>query len=528
MRVEAGHSGRGRGEEKGQEAGLPGGRGEMGCLGSKEDGPVRDLRGNLARTRTSVSFPSLYKKEKVLGEGSMGSVMLVRSRSNNLLYAAKMIQLRRLSDDVIVSEMKNEVDMLRSLDHPHIVHLEETFLTKRQITLIMDCCTGGDLYARHPYTERQAARVVQQVLSAVNYMHERGFVHRDIKFENIMFESQASEAAVKLIDFGLSRTYRSNSKHRMRDVVGTLYSMAPEVARGSYTQACDLWSVGVVTYMLLAERMPFDTSSELSLLTAIAHARYDYRGRRWSTVSPAAMAFIDALLVVEPSLRLGAAAAVRSAWIEDFAGPAAGEKRLSRENAFEIAEGLTRFGRSSQLRRTALMVLAHHARPQELAELRGIFARFDTAQNGTISLREFRMACRELSVEHEDYRRLFEEIDMDGTGSIRYAEFLAATIESKIDLQDERLLEAFDRLDEDDSGYITVENLRALLGTQSASPAEIEDMIRGADLTSNGMIDFDEFVALMRQPLQEQLEDTDRDIRRFTSSPQEADAAGAT
>ena len=174
------------------------------------------------------------------------------------------------------------------------------------------------------------------------------------------------------------------------------------------------------------------------------------------------------------------------------------------------------------------MVLAHHARPQELAELRGIFARFDTAQNGTISLREFRMACRELSVEHEDYRRLFEEIDMDGTGSIRYAEFLAATIESKIDLQDERLLEAFDRLDEDDSGYITVENLRALLGTQSASPAEIEDMIRGADLTSNGMIDFDEFVALMRQPLQEQLEDTDRDIRRFTSSPQEADAAGAT
>ena len=117
---------------------------------------------------------------------------------------------------------------------------------------------------------------------------------------------------------------------------------------------------------------------------------------------------------------------------------------------------------------------------------------------------------------------------MDGTGSIRSAEFLAATIESKIDLQDERLLEAFDRLDEDDSGYITVENLRALLGTQSASPAEIEDMIRGADLTSNGMIDFDEFVALMRQPLQEQLEDTDRDIRRFTSSPQEADAAGAT
>lgn len=165
----------------------------------------------------------------------------------NIEYAMKSIHLSRVTDEMFIQELENEIKILRSLDHPHIVKPIETFFYRNQIFMIMELCSGGDLYSRDPYTEEEAARIVSSILSALVYMHGRNIAHRDLKYENILFVNDSPNAEIKLIDFGLSKVYGDNAQ--LTDGVGTIYTMAPEVLKGTYTQKADIWSVGVLAYM---------------------------------------------------------------------------------------------------------------------------------------------------------------------------------------------------------------------------------------------------------------------------------------
>jgi serine/threonine protein kinase len=123
------------------------------------------------------------------------------------MYAMKSIHLSRIADETFVEELKNEIAILKRLDHPHIVRPIETFNHRNQLFIVMELCSGGDLYSRDPYTEEEAARIVDGILSAVSYMHNKGIVHRDLKYENILFVNESPKADVKIIDFGLSKFY---------------------------------------------------------------------------------------------------------------------------------------------------------------------------------------------------------------------------------------------------------------------------------------------------------------------------------
>lgn len=138
----------------------------------------------------------------------------------NMVYAMKSIHLSRVQDETFVEELKNEIEILKKLDHPHIVRPIETFFHRNQIFIVMELCSGGDLYSRDPYTEEEAARITSSILSAISYMHSRKVIHRDIKYENILFVNDRPFAEIKLIDFGLSKKY--NSGEIMTEGVGTV------------------------------------------------------------------------------------------------------------------------------------------------------------------------------------------------------------------------------------------------------------------------------------------------------------------
>jgi serine/threonine protein kinase len=226
----------------------------------------------------------------------------------------KSIHLNRITDQTFVDELKNEIEILKQLDHPYIVRPIETFDHRNQLFIVMELCSGGDLYSRDPYTEEEAARITSSILSAISYMHHRGIVHRDLKYENILFVSDNPKAEVKLIDFGLSKTY-SHSGQNMTEGVGTIYTMAPEVLRGNYTSQADLWSVGVIAYMLLSSQMPFYGRKRRHIVEQIMQCKYDFGGRRWKRISPQAKAFVDDLLVDNPDERATAEEAAASTWL---------------------------------------------------------------------------------------------------------------------------------------------------------------------------------------------------------------------
>jgi serine/threonine protein kinase len=254
---------------------------------------------------SSVSSRDPFDVVSVSSDGSR--------KSSEINYAMKSIHLNRVTDASFVSELRNEISILKKLDHPHIVRAIETFEHRNQIFIVMELCSGGDLYSRDPYTEEDAARVLSSILSALGYMHSKNVVHRDLKYENILFVNDSPKAEVKLIDFGLSKVYGDNAQ--LTEGVGTIYTMAPEVLKGNYTTKADVWSIGVIAYMLLSSQMPFYGRKKRHIVEQILNCQFDFRGRRWKKISDQAKAFIEDLLVLDPDERLEAKKANSSSWL---------------------------------------------------------------------------------------------------------------------------------------------------------------------------------------------------------------------
>jgi len=464
--------------------------------GSKE--PELDLRGNLMRKRsTGADIDDVYDFHERLGQGSMGSVAAIRKKDTNAVYALKTIQLVRISKEMI-QELRNEIDILMRLDHPNIIRPLELFERKRQMYFVMEMCSGGDLFERIPYTEKNAAIIINQLLSAIRYLHARDICHRDLKFENVLFETVSPDSMVKLIDFGLSKRYRPG--HRMNEAVGTLYSMAPEVLNGNYTQACDMWSIGVISFMLLSGEMPFSGKNEEQVIRKLTSGSYTMKESLWHNVSSEAKDFVSKLIVVKPAGRLTAEQALGHAWVKQEWDK---YQRLQSQSSDRklgesIVSSLQQYGRYGKLRKAALMVIAHRAKPEQISQLRQAFHEFDSGHEGVITLEEMKIALGKYAISEAEVQEIFEGLDVDRTNQISYTEFLAATVEAMGLSREEQLAEAFDRLDSDDSGFISRENLKEILGS-AYDANEVERMIAEGDFKQNGQVDYDEFLLLMSQ-----------------------------
>lgn len=421
-----------------------------------------------------------------------------RSSQSSGLYALKAIQLSRMSDEFI-SELKNEIDILKSLDHPNIVRPIEVFNRRRQMFVIMELCSGGDLYTRDPYTEGAAAHIVGKLCSAISYMHSKNITHRDLKFENIMFESPSPNAEIKVIDFGLSKKYVPDNPHLMEGV-GTIYTMAPQVLQGLYTEKADLWSVGVISFMLLCSEMPFSGRKRRHVIDKIMRCNYSFTSDRWTKISDKAKNFIRGLIEMDPKKRWSADQALESHWLQKEFDLA--QRRPSIDVMDNVASSLKSYSGKTKLQKMALMVVAHQSTTEEIVELRKAFDQYDAANNGTIQYGEFTEILGKMNYPKEEMEDIFASVDVDGSGNIHYTEFLAATLEAHGHIEEERLAEAFDRLDSDDSGFITKANLKEMLGTEYTSSAA-SALIAEADVNNDGRISWDEFRGMFERQQRE-------------------------
>ncbi|KAJ8600816.1 hypothetical protein CTAYLR_006417 [Chrysophaeum taylorii] len=492
---------------------------------------TKSARGNMLRQRLGANIEDYYEILGTIGRGSIGNVCRCKHRESGKSYALKTIKTSRMSKEM-VDELMNEIDILMGLDHPNIVRPLELFSRRRELYFIMPLCSGGDLYKRAPYMENEAARIVGMIVDAIDYMHVHGVVHRDIKFENVLFVSKAFESEVMVIDFGLAKAnYAAKREGKLEEFVGTsaagvlflfifrnnydnrLYSMAPEVIRGSYDEKCDIWSLGVVTYMLLAGAMPFTRfDDERKFLRDLEAQRYDMNRRPMAKRSDEAKSFVRSLLVANSAKRPSAAKAKKHPWIkgrrrsvptqkdgEPAAASTTAKNAKLRESYSEdhLAENLATYAASSKLRKIALMIVAHRADTDKIREIREAFRAVDTAGEGTITFDELRVVLERANYSPETIRQIFDAVDLDGTGKISYTEFIAACLEGSSLVQEDMIVEAFDRLDADDSGFISKENLREILGNQF-SPELVEEMIAEGDFKKTGHVDFEEFLKLMR------------------------------
>ena len=431
---------------------FPGGASGISCSNPKQQDEEIVRSGNLQTNMLRMLNDDIFLKyevTEVVGSGSMGFVAkavvkdsqiggsavkaskkpaiiqkFTKSKKNGIQdrreemveYAIKSIQVERVSD-AFLEELRNEIDILRSLDHPNIVKAYEVSEGKRQIYIVLELCSGGSLYARGPYNEKESQSISTALLSAVKYMHDHGVVHRDLKYENIMWENNGPDAQIKVIDFGLSKKFACAQEKDfvMTASVGTYYTMAPQVLQGVYTQQADLWSCGVIIYMLLTSRRPFYHKQKRVMIDKIMRAKCVMDGERWKGISSEANDLVANLLVLDPKQRYNATKALEHPWItHDSTGrhpPQDTNVATTTDDVNEkVKENLRAYQHQMELKKVALNIIAYRSSAKEITELRKCFNKYDTSGDGIIEITEFKAAMADANFTDHEIQEMFDSV----------------------------------------------------------------------------------------------------------------------
>eukprot|EP00928_Gymnodinium_smaydae_P044844 TRINITY_DN29933_c0_g1_i1.p1 TRINITY_DN29933_c0_g1~~TRINITY_DN29933_c0_g1_i1.p1 ORF type:complete len:566 (-),score=86.66 TRINITY_DN29933_c0_g1_i1:478-2175(-) len=460
-------------------------------------GRVADRLGTVAATgryHTDLRLQDEYivDESKVLGTGMNGSVIVGTRISDNYEVAIKPYTSTRISKEE-QRLLRNEVEITLSLDHPHIARLVDVYEELEQLWLVMEICTGGDvirgLEKRGRYDEQAAATLVFQMLLAVNYMHGRQIVHRDLKLDNFLFEDKACKH-IKLIDFGLARYWTNNTT--MRAACGTLPYMAPECFEHNYTNKCDMWSLGVCAYMLLSGAFPFD-GTEQEVIKKIAAADYNMNARGLANVSENAKDFVKQLLCKNPDERLSAERALEHPWIAN-------------RNSADFKQGVVdvntvrsmqKFANASAFRRVALTMMSYSMSLDDRKKVRQAFLAIDTGNTGTIQMSELVTVLKQHGVSNDEAEKMMATLDANEDNTVYYTEFLAAMMTDNIARNERHVRAAFNRLDRDNSGLITLENLKAALG-DTYDGIDVAELLKEVDTHKTGSISYEEFMEYLQ------------------------------
>lgn len=396
------------------------------------------------------------------------------------------------ANEYFTRELRNEISILQRLDHPNIVRPIEIFAHGSRLFLATELCTGGDLHSRDPYTEMEAVGIVHSVLSALAYMHGKHVAHRDIKYENIMFATNSPSSPVKLIDFGLSKDFKDNEY--MKTGVGTIIMMAPQVFTGRYTPKGDVWSVGVLAYMLLSNQLAFFGKTRRHVINKIMKGKYNFEGKRWGLASTEAKAFVSTLLQVNESERPSARDALNHSWTKKYGKWITSISEAELRSMLKIGQSLESFSRCAMLKQLAMLIIARRSTGDEIGRLNEVFQCFDPDAFGVITEDNVHDCLSKLGYSSERVHQIFQGVDFLGHGSISFSEFLAATIETNGAISENRLAEAFDVLDYGRDGTISSADLCGALSKYV--PQGGTDRVTKLAMKGNQTICYDDYLKL--------------------------------
>ena len=452
----------------------------------------------------------------VLGSGISGLVRLVSHKATGVKYAVKCLDLGLVETEEGLQQLREEIHIMCQLDHPNIVRLEEVYESHSQIYLVQELCLGGDLFDRlneqsdDHYTEVQCARLVKQMLSSVRYIHSKGIIHRDLKLENFLFCSNSPDSELKMIDFGLSKHFKFGEVQH--EAVGTPYTVAPEVIKGSYDERCDVWAIGVITFLLLSGDPPFGgcggPESLMQVRENILGGKFEFEPEDvWLNISTTAKEFIRNHLVTDPNYRPTAREAQKAQWLREWAH---WDRKKDRDNVLSpnVVKALVNFKEYSDMRKVLCEVLSFTLLPDQIEDLRHEFAILDTDGSGEISLAALKQVLVSNAgvgslggLKEEEVEDIFNAMRVRKTETrIHWHEFIAAGL-SQCKVDDRNFKLAFERLDSDHKGYIIFENVMDLLGNDAL---ESEDTMRSmwgdsmkACNSKSAQITYDDFLLLM-------------------------------
>ena len=412
--------------------------------------------------------------------------------------ACKAIAKRKLINSEDVEDVRREVSILHHLSgHPNIVGLLAAYEGTKHVYIVMDFCSGGELFdrivERGHYSEKDASEVFRVMIRTIAHCHNLGVMHRDLKPENFVLATKDQDAPIKAIDFGLSAYFEPGE--RFRDIVGSAYYVAPEVLKRNYSCEADIWSAGVILYILLAGVPPFWAQSEQAIFDEVLKGKYDLKSDPWGKISEGAKDVVRKMLVSNPKDRATAQEILNHPWVRED-GDASDEQLED-----VVLSRMRKFAAMNKFKKMGMLAVAKTLSKEEIAGMKEIFQAFDTDKSGTVTISELMDGLRKKGVDKaaSDVADLVNNMDMDGNGELDYEEFIAATLSTAKMENDDNLARAFAYFDKDNSGYISREEVVKVIADFGLDGefGDVNEFMEAADTNKDGKIDYDEFLAVM-------------------------------
>ncbi|KAJ4955419.1 hypothetical protein NE237_012202 [Protea cynaroides] len=449
---------------------------------------------------TGNDISARYRFGKELGRGEFGITYMCENIVTGENLACKSISKSKLRTEIDIKDVRREVEIMRHLpEHPNIVRLKETYEDKEAVHLVMELCEGGELFdrivARGHYTERAAAIVTKTIVEVIQVCHEHGVMHRDLKPENFLFANRNEASPLKAIDFGLSVFFEPGQ--RFREIVGSPFYMAPEVLKRNYGPQVDIWSAGVILYILLCGVPPFWAETEEGIAQAIVHSTIDCEKEPWPKVSADAKDLVRSMLDPNPYSRLMAEEVLAHPWLQNT------EKAPNVSLGDTVRTRIKQFSLMNKFKKRVLRAVADNLSMEQLAGLKKLFHMMDTDKNGNLSFQELRDGLHMIGhpVPDSEVQMLMDAADTNGNGTLNCEEFVTISVHLKRIGNDEHLHAAFQLFDKNQSGFIELEELREALLEDDFGP-DNEQMIReifcDVDTNEDGRISYEEFKAMMK------------------------------
>ena len=462
----------------------------------------------------SKADPSLdYKKLNFLGEGSFAAVYRVQNRITDSIRAMKIINKSASCSPEDDKEIFNEINILRTLDHPNILKIFEFYSNKESYSIVTELCSGGELFQeivdKGPFNENYSAYVMFQILSAINYCHNMKIVHRDLKPENILIVDRDKNnfPRIKICDFGTSKMFEKGAIQRK--LVGSSYYIAPEVLKKHYDEKCDLWSCGVILYILLSGRPPFGGENDKEIMERVAIGKYDSQSSPFNKVSKSGIDLIQKLLIMDPKKRISAQDALLHPWFKENKSKELFNQIKDESTLKKLINNLKAYRKDSIIQETALAYLVHNfPQMKDVVNACKLFNQIDVNGDGKINKAELLKGLQakyKSETLEQDVEQIYKNIDMDNIGYIEYEEFVRAAVSKERFINENVLRFAFRYFDKDGSGEITFDEIEDVFKQSITDKAKVHEslkqIISEVDSNGDGIISFNEFSEVMKKML---------------------------
>jgi calcium-dependent protein kinase len=438
-----------------------------------------------------------YTIGEIMGSGAFATVRKVTHKDSNNTRALKIIKKNPKQDS---SRMYLEVDILKKLIHPNIMQIFEFYEDKKNFYIITEFCEGGELFdkvvEKGSFKEDEAAAVVKQLISAINYIHLNNIVHRDLKPENILLDTKKNNI-IKIIDWGTARFFDKDKNKKMNKISGTPYYIAPEVLFEKYDEKCDIWSCGVIMYILLCGYPPFNGETDNEILAKIKSGKFSFPEEEWKGLSNECKELIQCMLEFDPKKRYSAQQCLAHPWLTER-----NKKGLDNNLTKRALTNMKKFHAERKLQQASLTYIVNHLMSKEdKNEMHEIFSSFDKNGDGVLSREEIFEGYKSILGEVEatkEVDRIMKEADLDKSGSIDYNEFLIACSNRQKLLNKEKLEATFKMFDKDGNGSISAKEIKDTLGGALGGDAKLLDqIINEVDDNGDKEISLKEFKEMM-------------------------------